>query len=642
MTFRAGPKQLMIHTADERSTPSGLTVHVRGGSGSLAYNPPIVNVPAPSSNAHALQNAIDGASGGALLVLAKGTYEENVIMNKAVILQGSGPGGNVQSSAGPNIEPEPSPLLPGTAISGRFFNSMATYWRNKLNQMKPFSGNQAVPEAAAITVIAKSSGTNSAAHLRTGTFPTSGITRARIDGIYVKTSQGMGAGGIQVNAYGRNLQITNDVVEGNAGESAGGIGLGIPSYSGNPALLDNQNDDVMIRYSRIDGNGARTNAGGIGVFNGANDYQIRNNTICSNYSFNYGAGISHYGRSLRGRIADNKIYYNDAFDSGAGVTISGEILPGNPIGPGSGPVDVDRNLISGNFSGDDGGALFVQNALTQRINLRNNMMVNNGAAHSGGAMTMLNSSNVAIVNNTIAYNSATGTGEGRDGLPHAGAINSEVSNPLFAPVGAPNYSRPVVMYNNVFTENHAFSLNLTTNPASLDDLGLMDFEVSGTSGRFRPVRSILSTPYPPVPPFSAANPSNPFNQPGANPLFAAPFVNEFVVTGSRVDPQLVSVTINRPNPPNGIVGDYHIGAGSPAIDAGVFGSPSFFVGGERQHTPVVRDDDRFRIEFAWHQRFADENFTRSFRIDRTEVHGAAFDQGQSEQGDLFVRDHLPA
>ena len=44
-------------------------------------------------------------------MLKPGTYDENIIMNKAVILQGLGTGGNAQTAADPTAEP--APLIPG-------------------------------------------------------------------------------------------------------------------------------------------------------------------------------------------------------------------------------------------------------------------------------------------------------------------------------------------------------------------------------------------------------------------------------------------------------------------------------------------------------------------------------------------------
>src|SRR6185295_6008486 len=60
------------------------------------YAKNVVNVPAPppvGSNAHALQDAIDAASPGDLLVLSAGTYNENVVQWKPLTIQGLGAGG---------------------------------------------------------------------------------------------------------------------------------------------------------------------------------------------------------------------------------------------------------------------------------------------------------------------------------------------------------------------------------------------------------------------------------------------------------------------------------------------------------------------------------------------------------------------
>jgi hypothetical protein len=63
------------------------------------------------------------------------------------------------------------------------------------------------------------------------------------------------------------------------------------------------------------------------------------------------------------------------------------------------------------------------------------------------------------------------------------------------------------------------------------------------------------------------------------------------VTGSRVDPQLISVTINRPNPPEGIAGDYHLSSNaSPARNAGLttlggIGAPTIDFDGQTRTQP---------------------------------------------------------
>jgi len=57
-------------------------------------------------------------------------------------------------------------------------------------------------------------------------------------------------------------------------------------------------------------------------------------------------------------------------------------------GDGSGTVDVLRNVIQSNMSGDDGGGIFVADSFNQRVNIVNNFINNNGAADIGGAIML--------------------------------------------------------------------------------------------------------------------------------------------------------------------------------------------------------------------------------------------------------------
>ena len=118
-----GPHQLLVTAANGRTTVNGLTFHRVGGS----YNPSIYEV-GPTSNPnytaakatagrwftpaetlpatanHAIQNALNAAPAGALVVVypntpsanprqnPRGAYYENLIISKRVKLQGVGPG----------------------------------------------------------------------------------------------------------------------------------------------------------------------------------------------------------------------------------------------------------------------------------------------------------------------------------------------------------------------------------------------------------------------------------------------------------------------------------------------------------------------------------------------------------------------
>ena len=175
-------------------------------------------------------------------------------------------------------------------------------------------------------------------------------------------------------------------VEGNGGES------GRRHRPRHPVQrADSQNDDVAIKYDHIAGNGSKF-SGGIGIFYGATELPGPQRAICSNYSFEYGAGISHYGLSSGGAIADNKIYYNDSFDSGAGIMVSGRGCRRQrgrtriqQLGPGLGcrrrrPQPHRGQLLRATTA----ARCTCADALTHRVNLRNNMIVDNGAAHMGG------------------------------------------------------------------------------------------------------------------------------------------------------------------------------------------------------------------------------------------------------------------
>jgi hypothetical protein len=567
-SFQPGQKQLSIRTAGTggASSTNGLTLHVRGSG----YNPNIVPVDPPTVP-HAIQNKIDaaGTTPGSVLVLKPGVYHENVLMWKRLILQGLGPGGITGASELQQRQPDdPRFNIQGTTIDGRFFEKVA--WTNELTNvvgaLAGVDGSHPVLGGGDVTVVAK--GVND--YNLIGASPANIFTAGRIDGIGLMTGHGDGAGGIQLQAYAKNVQITNNVLESNSGFFVGGIGVGQPGY-------DAHNTNVAIRNNRVLGSGGLTKAGGIGVFRGSDSYEIAGNVICSNFGIEYktAGGISHWGPSPNGKIRDNQVYYNDSVGSGAGISISQETPQGGGLGAGSGPVDVDRNLVQSNFANHDGGGIFISNAQKDRINVRNNMIVDNGAADIGGAVKLEDSSNVAFINNTVANNVSTGSGILASTTPHAAGLASEANDPLFQatlPGSAPHFSNPVAFFNNIFWQNQAFTLSQPGPGATLDARGVIDLEIHGTanhSDTFTPRYSLLS-----------ANsivrgdgvagtlPGGQANIFGANPLFVAPFTLELTVTGSRQDPQTAGVTITGADPPVGLTGNYHLQNGSPAIDRG--------------------------------------------------------------------------
>ena len=590
-SFPAGPKQLDIvtsvtNTGGALSTSNGITLHVLGGSGATAYTPNIVHVPAPTVGGTQLQSAIDAntTTPNSLVVLGEGTYRENVVMWKPLKLQGVGPGGIIGAHELQQKQADdPRFKVGGSLIDGSFYRDNAGGRQAVVNAHGPYAGvtaNNPVLAGGDITVVAQST-----------TAYGSGLNAARVDGLGLERGQtdaalggtNGGAGGVQAQAYTQNLRITNNVLESNSGPTAGAIALGKPVLISDAGAEipdgDNHNPNVQIANNRLLGNGGVTKSGAIGLFGGSGSYTVTKNYICGNFGVEYGAGVSHWGYSPGGAIRDNEILFNDAVDSGAGIAINDQTPPASAtLGQGSGAVDIDRNHLQGNYSGDDGGAIFIQNALTQRVNVRNNMIVDNGAADMGGGIALDDSSNVAIANNTVANNVTTGTAEGtlpidQGGVPHAAGLASEASDPRFT--GHGRFSNPVALFNNIFWNNDAQLLDHAGPGAALVDQGFIDFEVhntlnasdvltprysdltGGTDSSINGVGARLAPP--------GAGQGNITADPG----FADPFTLELTVGGARLDAQQASVTITGQDPADGIAGDYHITAGSPAIDRGV-------------------------------------------------------------------------
>ncbi|GIG21338.1 hypothetical protein Cch01nite_20620 [Cellulomonas chitinilytica] len=574
-TFPAGQKQLTITTANANggvSTVNGITVHVLGTGGGITYNPPVRMVAAPttSTSAHPIQDAVDAAPAGALVVLRPGVYNENVLQWKPLKLQGLGPGGIIGAHELQARDPEdPRFHVTGSVIDGRYFQQNSTAYDAAVAAHAPYAVDATLPailRGADLTVVAQ---TATAYNVPAGAAGV--LSASRADGIGLMTGQGEGAGGVQVQANANNLQVTNDVLENNGGVVAGGIAVG------QPYAPTSHNYNVRISRDRVLGNGGLTQAGGIGLFDGSNAYDVGNNVVCSNFSVNYGAGISHIGLSPDGRIHDNQVYYNESVDSGAGLAIESELPVGGGLGAGTGPVTVDRNLLAANYSGDDGGGVFVLDALTAAISFRDDLIVDNGAADIGGAMMLDDSSNVRIIGTTIASNVSTASSENSDGTAHSAGLASEGNDPLFQatlPAGSPDFSRPAALFDDVFWNNTAYTLDRPGPGATLVNQGVIDLEIHGTTNNadtFTPRYSDLTNG-------QILGPNGVLHAvPGGqgnisvDPLFVNPvgISAELTVSGSRLDPQTAAVSLTAGDPPVGLTSDFHLTTASPVVDRGV-------------------------------------------------------------------------
>jgi uncharacterized repeat protein (TIGR01451 family) len=586
--------QLEVTRSNGAKSPLAVTVHIG--------DPDVIHV---SPGPHAIQNAIDAANAGQLIILNPGIYKENPILWKKVKLQGAGTF-VTQIQAGPMSADE------------------LTWWTNKLTSITGSGAVDLVPgeradfyleQGAGVMVLAKDS----------GVFRFTANDPATVDGLeIIYATQG---GGIFVNGYAHYLQLSNNRLVSNQGSFGGGIRVGTPSIvcvpdPGPPAhncpstYESSFNDHLFIHNNQIAQNGAIDGGGGLALFNGSDGYLLEDNLICGNYSFLYGGGVDHFGLSPGANVHHNVFLNNESFDEGGGIMIAGELTPaGAPptaLTPGAGSISVDKNLFQGNKGGDDGGAirtLMVNGMDVQsfpstpsawhQVLVTNNMIVNNMSADAGGGLSLDDTARIFIIDNTIVHNDSTASNADAFGGPcvpaaPAGQVCPEpavggggltTSNPqvagiasrphsaalqaAFGPGLLQTYSDPVLQ-DNIIWQNRSWWWDAAFNGGlgglrPITDLGAptpywdMAVYQASPAAYLDPQYSLLTTLNRGDGTFYNAN------NVAADPLCASTYFNLFQATSSGTAlGNFVTVAFT----PTGLHGDSHITSGSPARNIG--------------------------------------------------------------------------
>ena len=450
---------------------------------------------------------------GDLVLVAPGTYDEYVIMDKKIQLQGWGAPSVVINAAKvdatrlkawrsllarkvdaqqPASCPAPDPdtgACPVTSGPNRTFDLLPgqTLGNNVSDNEPILFGAEEGP--GILVVGANPDAPSPRAHLF-GAAPF-----ARIDGLTLTGADA--GGGILASGYADALRVSNNRVVGNYGTYGGGVRIGHTDlldeanarYGG---YTDAHNRSVRIQDNWISQNGS-TEAGaggGITLGNGSSSYTVSNNYVCGNFSMGDGGGIGHLGLADgTSLIRDNDVLFNQTFNQSANVTGGGIFVGGAPalgtLSAGSGSVAIDRNLVQGNNAGAGAGGgvrlsrvngLDVSRAPNNtrtwfRVSLTSNMIVNNVAGYAAGGVSLHDALLATLANNTIANNDSTATNmqsftanpSVSDPQP-AGLVSHATSPALQAAIGnggpvsalkARPFSNPILL-NNIVWHNRSF------------------------------------------------------------------------------------------------------------------------------------------------------------------------------------------
>lgn len=522
-----------------------------------------------------IQDAIDLAPPHSLVLIPPGEYPESLLMWKPLQLQGHG--------------------AYSTKVDADRTRIDLTVWQNLLNTLVTNGNVDLVPgqradlaqeDGAGITVLGKATGPN----IYTAS------PRARIDGLTI-TGATWGSG-IFVNGYASYLQISNSRIVGNHGSFGGGIRVGWPHLVNDisTGYYGASNSDLKVHHNHITQNGSPGDGGGLSIYKGADHYAVTENLFCGNYSALNGGAISHFGLSHEGVIADNRLLLNEAFGEGGAIAVTGQFVPADaPRGfltEGAGSIRINANLIQSNIVGDDGGGISLFSASGQdvatnpgdrelwfRFDIINNIIVNNLSGFSAGGISLSDTTNIYIVNNTIAHNDSTATAAAFAGggltttNPMGAGIVARGNNPDLAALTGETAVNPVLV-NNIIRHNRSFYWDAALNgglgglmPNTIDPY--WDLEVFGVPGAtLHPQYCLLSDT---IDPHSGVN----YNIAGggnlaADPQFVNPYLNIIhVAPGANALANFPTFTPLKP------AGDYHFMNRSPAKDAGdpgVFGS----------------------------------------------------------------------
>ncbi|ANM28674.1 hypothetical protein ABI59_02155 [Acidobacteria bacterium Mor1] len=300
-----------------------------------------------------IQEGVDNAQPGDLVMVAAGTYAENVVMREGIDVQGAGPGVTIIDGTG--IEASVvtfDTLLPGPTLSGF-----------------TITGGQGdvVGDVAGVEIIV-----GGGIRIRNSS-PT--ITRNLITGNLIEEGYARG-GGIYVYTIGEAPKISENVISGNLAVSGELTDQG----EGGAIYVKSKNSDALILDNLIENNEA-VDGGGIYVENSATSgVLIERNRIRLNVAADGGGVFATGTDDSFAQIRNNLVESNGTTAGagrGGGFWLEAQDQAGFSV--------FHNTLVENEVSGGQGGALWLDDRTSSgTTEVGNNVIAGNSAMDGGG------------------------------------------------------------------------------------------------------------------------------------------------------------------------------------------------------------------------------------------------------------------
>lgn len=465
----------------------------------------IINVPADQLT---IQAGIDAAENGDTVLVAEGTYFENInFKGKAITVASHFILNQDISHRSKTIINGGLPANPDSGSVVYFISGEDTTSVLKGFTITGGTGTKFSSPNAAITV-----------HYGGGIF-IGGIEGARIEWNiiiknFVNSTFVAGGGGIASGNPGgpgytiiENNVIRNNEVSGKDGDKEGcGIWMGNSGKIVKNDIADNSSHSINGRAS---GGVRLVSSGNIPISVFVSNNTIINNQAVSTQSYCFGGGVNSSYTNL---VMTNNIVENNSLNGktecyGAGIHIGNltdrskiedNIIKANFMNEASdlyfagggifiweSEISISKNTIISNYAGGSGGGIHLKGSNSQ---IKNNLIAFNGAGNDAGGIDFFDHSDAVVVNNTIvenyakwggaltAYGTANPTimntiiyGNHADSSGNQVVIGDEASDPTFLYCDIEGGKDNFGFYLENLTYSGAYKNNMNSNPLFSDD-----------------------------------------------------------------------------------------------------------------------------------------------------------------------------